>query len=156
MSVRMAKQADMPQINKLLYQVAEIHHNERPDLFKGGCKKYTDEELKKIIDDKNTPILVYADEDDIVRGYAFCIFQRHIGDNIMTDIRTLYIDDLCVEEGYRGRHIGKALYLAAVEFARESGCYNVTLNVWSKNESAMEFYKACGLKPQKVGMELIL
>ncbi len=156
MSVRMAKQADMPQINKLLYQVAEIHHNERPDLFKGGCKKYTDDELKKIISDENTPILVYADENDIVRGYAFCIFQRHIGDNIMTDIRTLYIDDLCVEEGYRGRHIGKSLYLAAVEFARESGCYNVTLNVWSKNESAMEFYKACGLKPQKVGMELIL
>lgn len=156
MAVRMAKETDMPQINKLLFQVAEIHHKDRPDLFKGGCKKYTDDELKTIIYDKNTPILVYADEDDIVRGYAFCIFQRHIGDNIMTDIRTLYIDDLCVEEGYRGRHIGKALYLAAVEFARENGCYNVTLNVWSKNESAMNFYKACGLQPQKVGMELIL
>ncbi len=156
MAVRMAKETDMPQINKLLYQVAEIHHNERPDLFKGGCKKYTDEELKKIISDDNTPILVHADEDDIVRGYAFCIFQRHIGDNIMTDIRTLYIDDLCVEEGYRGNHIGKALYLAAVKLARENGCYNVTLNVWSKNESAMNFYRACGLQPQKVGMELIL
>ncbi len=156
MSVRRAKETDMPQINKLLFQVAEIHHKDRPDLFKGGCKKYTDEELRKIINDDKTPILVYADEDDIVRGYAFCIFERHIDNNIMTDIKTLYIDDLCVDEKYRGHHIGGTLYRAAVKLARENGCYNVTLNVWSQNVSAIEFYKACGLKPQKVGMELIL
>ena len=41
-------------------------------------------------------------------------------------------------------------------FAKENGCYNVTLNVWSCNESAMKFYEKCGLVPQKVGMEQIL
>ena len=97
-----------------------------------------------------------ADETDQVLGYAFCIFQQHVDDNIMTDIRTLYIDDLCVDETLRGRHIGKTLYDAVLAFAREQGCYNVTLNVWSCNESAMGFYEACGLKPQKVGMEVIL
>ena len=74
----------------------------------------------------------------------------------MTDIKTLYIDDLCVDEMRRGEHIGKMLYDFAVAFAKESGCYNLTLNVWSCNESAMRFYEKCGLKPQKVGMELIL
>ena len=89
-------------------------------------------------------------------GYAFCIFQQHIGSHILTDIKTLYIDDLCVDEILRGQHIGRQLYDYVVQFAKESGCYNVTLNVWSCNESAMHFYEKCGLKPQKICMEVIL
>ena len=91
-----------------------------------------------------------------VQGYAFCIFQQYVNHNIMTDIKTLYIDDLCVDEACRGQHIGTALYRHVLDFARASGCYNVTLNVWSLNESAMKFYQAQGLKPQKVGMEVLL
>ena len=74
----------------------------------------------------------------------------------MTDIKTLYIDDLCVDENLRGKHIGKELYESAVKLAKDKGCYNLTLNVWSCNPSAMRFYEAQGLKPQKVGMELVL
>ena len=59
-------------------------------------------------------------------------------------------------ETLRGRHIGKELYEAAVELARESDCYNLTLNVWSCNPSAMKFYEAQGLVPQKIAMERIL
>ena len=74
----------------------------------------------------------------------------------LTDIKTLYIDDLCVDETLRGKHIGKNLYEAVLIYAKEHDCYNVTLNVWACNTSAMRFYEACGLKPQKVGMEVIL
>ena len=156
MNIRMARESDLPEINKLLYQVCMVHHNGRPDLFKSGGKKYTDAELTEIINDKKTPILVAADDNDIVMGYAFCIFQQHIGSGSMTDIKTLYIDDLCVDENLRGQHIGKTLYNAVLDFAKENGCYNVTLNVWSCNKSAMQFYEKCGLKPQKIGMEKIL
>ena len=47
-------------------------------------------------------------------------------------------------------------YEAAVNLARDSGCYNLTLNVWSCNPSAMKFYEAQGLVPQKVSMDLVL
>ncbi len=146
----------MDGINNLLQQVCLVHHKGRPDLFKYGAKKYTDDQLKAIIHDDNRPIFTATDEDGKVLGYAFCIFQQHINDNILTDIKTLYIDDLCVDENIRGRHIGKQLYEAVLAFAREQGCYNVTLNVWSLNEPARKFYESCGLKPQKVGMETIL
>lgn len=63
---------------------------------------------------------------------------------------------VCVDEKLRGRHIGKELYEAAVKLATESGCYNLTLNVWSCNPSALRFYEAQGLVPQKICMELIL
>ena len=154
--IRRARECDMKDINRLLVQVNMVHHQGRPDLFRAGKKKYTDKQLRKLIHDDSRPIFVAVDEQERVLGYAFCIFQQHLDDNILTDILTLYIDDLCVDEAIRGQHIGKSLYEAVLAFARESGCYNVTLNVWTLNEGAMKFYEKCGLKPQKVGMETIL
>lgn len=156
MKIRRAKKLDMDGINKLLNQVLMVHHNGRPDLFKSNTKKYTDEELAWIILDDEKPIFVAVDDADNVLGYAFCILQQHIDNNILTDVKTLYIDDLCVDEEKRGMHIGKQLYEYVVAFARECGCYNLTLNVWSCNESAMKFYEKCGLVPQKIGMEKVL
>lgn len=156
MIIRRAEQKDMNGINKLLHQVLMVHHNGRPDLFKADVKKYTDEELLAIIRDDNRPIFVGVDENDTVMGYAFCVFQQHVNDNILTAVKTLYIDDLCVDENLRGQHIGKQLYEYVLEFAKQSDCYNVTLNVWSCNPNAQKFYESCGLVPYKVGMEKIL
>lgn len=156
MTIRRAHTKDINGINNLLNQVLMVHHNGRPDIFKGNTKKYTDDELIDIINDDSKPIFVAVDENDFVMGYAFCVFVQHINNNILTDIKTLYIDDLCVDENIRGKKIGSRLYEYVVDFAKSEGCYNVTLNVWSLNESAMKFYQNCGMKPQKVGMEVIL
>ena len=155
MQIRRAAERDIPRLHQLLQQVNLVHHIGRPDLFNIGTK-YTNEELKAILRDAGRPIFVAADEEDRVMGYAFCIFEEHRGDNIRTDIRTLYIDDLCVDEQLRSGGVGRALYRAVEDFARAQGCYNVTLNVWSCNEKAMGFYEACGLRPQKIGLERIL
>lgn len=156
MIIRRAKQEDKPGILSLLSQVLTLHHEGRPDLFKGGVRKYTDEELVALIEDDKRPIFVGVNEENEVLGYAFCVFIRHESDNILTDILTLYIDDLCVDEKCRGQHVGKALYEYVLAFAKESGCYNVTLNVWELNDGAKKFYEACGMQPQKIGMEKIL
>jgi len=153
--IRFAKEKDIEKMLNLLSQVDLVHHKGRPDIFKIGTK-YSEEELKLLLKDEKRPVLVSVDENDCVLGYCFCIFQQHIGDSVLTDIKTLYIDDLCVDENLRGRHIGRELYESAVELARKSGCYNLTLNVWSCNPSAMRFYESCGLLPQKICMERIL
>ena len=153
--IRRAMEKDIPQMEDLLSQVDIVHHNGRPDIFKIG-RKYSAEELKVLLTDEDRPILVATDEKDEVMGYCFCIYQQHQNHSVLTDIKTLYIDDLCVDEALRGRHIGRELYEAAVKLARESGCYNLTLNVWSCNPSALRFYESCGMVPQKIGMETIL
>lgn len=156
MKIRRAVKRDIPGINELLRQVLTVHHNGRPDLFKGDAKKYTDEELSDLLDDGSRPVFVAADSGERVLGYAFCVFKQHVNDNILTDIKTLYIDDLCVEETCRGQHIGQRLYEYVLAFAREQGCYNVTLNVWECNPNAKRFYEKCGLVPQKTEMEMLL
>ena len=153
--IRMAKEKDIPKISDLLSQVCLVHHHGRPDIFKIG-RKYSREELQVMLTDAERPILVAVDEEDDVLGYCFCMFQQHNAHSVMTDIKTLYIDDLCVDEALRGRHVGKELYDAAVRLAKDHSCYNLTLNVWSCNPSALRFYEAQGLVPQKIGMELIL
>ena len=153
MTIRRAAPADLGAINRLLLQVLTVHHNGRPDLFKAGTKKYTDEELLAIIADDTRPIFV-AEEKGEVSGYAFCIFQQYIDNNILTDVKTLYIDDLCVEETCRGQGIAKALYCHATAYAREAGCAFVTLNVWCGNEIAMGFYEKMGLTPRHIMMEM--
>lgn len=154
MLIRRAEEKDLEKIKDLLNQVLMVHHNARPDLFKANCRKYTDSEILEIISDDNRPIFV-ADDGEVL-GYCFCIIQEHKNDNILTDIKTLYIDDLCVDENARGRHIGKLLFEYTKDYAKKIGCYNVTLNVWEGNGNAMRFYENCGLKTQKVGMEVVL
>ncbi|MGM9553923.1 MAG: GNAT family N-acetyltransferase [Faecousia sp.] len=155
MEIRRAMEIDLPALHRLLRQVLEVHHQGRPDLFRGGTEKYTDEELRALLCDETRPIFVALREGEVC-GYAFCIFRRFPADNILTDIPTLYIDDLCVDENVRGQGVGRALYEFVRRFAKESGCYNLTLNVWACNENALRFYEACGLKPQKIGMETLL
>lgn len=156
MVIERATERDIQGINNLLRQVLEIHHKGRPDLFKSNAKKYTDAQLAEILKDDSRPIFAAKDSSGDVVGYAFCMFVEHKNDNIMQDVKSLYIDDLCVDEGARGTHIGKALFEYVKDYAVKENCYNITLNVWSCNESAKRFYEKCGLKPQKICMETIL
>ena len=135
--IRRAVDADIPALDRLLFQVHQVHHEARPDLFKAGAKKYTDAQLKAILADDKTPVFV-AERGGAVVGYAFCIHKQFVNDNNMTDIKTLYIDDLCVDERARGGHIG------------------TRLNVWADNVNARKFYEKIGLRVQKIGMEKIL
>lgn len=155
MTVRKAEEKDIPVLKKLLMEVLNIHAQGRPDIFAPNTTKYTDEELVKIISDPKTPIFVY-DEDGTVLGYAFCIYKERAHSNNMTDIRTLFIDDLCVDAAARGKHVGESLYHYVKDYARANGFYHVTLNVWSFNEKAIGFYEAMGLKPMEYVMEEVL
>ena len=155
LNIRRAENRDIPRVMELLSQVLEVHAAGRPDLFKSGTTKYGESELSEIIADDEHHIFV-GEYDGVVQGYAFCVFQRHDNDRNTPNFTTLYIDDLCVDEKSRGNHIGRSLYEHVLRFAKEQGCYNVTLNVWTCNESAMKFYEKCGLSVQKYGMEQIL
>jgi ribosomal protein S18 acetylase RimI-like enzyme len=155
MKIRRAEEKDIPKMMDLLLQVCLVHHRGRPDLFGVGTK-YDESEILALLSDETRPILVAVDEADTVWGYAFCVFQHPEGNRVLNDVKTLYIDDLCVDENARGQGIGKLLYHAALSLAKELDCYNLTLNVWSCNESALRFYESCGLVPQKIGMEILL
>jgi len=156
MNIRRARISDIPRLDDLLYQVHRVHSTGRPDIFRTGNKKYTDDELCAILADDTTPVFVATDDSDVVQGYAFCVYQQVKGDRSLMDRKTLYIDDLCVDEALRGQHIGQTLYRFVLEEAARQDCAAVTLNVWCLNEGAMKFYEKCGMTPLKIVMEQTL
>lgn len=156
MNIRRAESRDIPELSGLLHQVLTVHHNGRPDLFKPDCTKYTPAQLEQLLRNERTLVFAAFGDAGQMLGYAFCQLEIYENDNILTDRKTLYIDDICVDESVRGQHVGTALYEHVLAFAREIGCYNVTLNVWTCNPGAQAFYEAMGMKPYKTGMETIL
>ena len=155
MIIERASEKDLPDIERLLEQVCKVHADIRPDLFIAGKRKYTKDELAAIIADDSRPVFAVHADDGTFMGYCFTIIEEHKGFNEPPH-RTLYIDDLCVDESTRGRHVGRALYEYVCEWAKSNGFYNITLHVWEGNDKARAFYDAMGMKIQLYGMEQVL
>lgn len=146
----------IPGLLKLLLEVNALHHEGRPDLFKGGVTKYDEKELIKRIGDKDNPIIVAHDEEDRVVGYVMLELEDKQETHLKPACRTLYIDDLCVDKEARGQGIGKTLYLKAKEIAEKMNCHNLTLHSWGLNENATSFYEHLGMKIQFICFEEVI
>lgn len=154
-TVRRAEIKDIDKVSILLSEVLELHAKLRPDIFISGTTKYTREELTNIFQNDETPVFVAIDNDEVV-GYAFCVIKKQPFSTNMVDFKTLHIDDLCVDENCRGKHIGTILYKYVLEYAKSIGCYDVTLNVWEGNDNARAFYEKVGMFVKETQMEVIL
>lgn len=154
-TIRRAEDRDAEKVMKLLGEVLELHAKLRPDIFIPGSTKYTREELHGIFRNEDTPVFVAADDSGEVAGYAFCVMKQPPFSTNMKPMKTLYIDDLCVDEGCRGQHVGTILFDYVKQFAREQGCYDITLNVWEGN-NARKFYDKMGMFVKETQMEIIL
>jgi len=155
MEIRFAEAQDVPGILSLLKQVGQVHHEGRPDIFRAGAQKYGASQVLAMLNKSTSPIFVAVEEDRVL-GYGFCQIKTYHQDPVIADHTELYIDDLCVDEHTRGKGVGKAIYEEICRYAKMRKCNSITLNVWSCNASAMRFYEKLGLKPQKVGMEMLL
>ncbi|MGN1407331.1 GNAT family N-acetyltransferase [Lactobacillus sp.] len=156
MNIRHAQVKDIPAIMKLLSQVLEIHASIRPDIFKPGTTKYTNDELAKLIKDDQKPIYVAVNDEDEVLGYVFTQLQEQPFSTNMVQFKSIFIDDLCVDSAARSQGVGRALLDFVKEEGKRLGCYEITLNVWAGNDSAIRFYEKNGLKTKETTMEYIL
>ena len=149
--IRKAKVEDIPRILDLLHQVNMVHFHCRPDLFKPHTTKYDAKQLEEILSDDKTPVFVYDDRGVI--GYAFGQIEEVKDDILLQDMKTMYVDDICVDEMSRGKHVGKALYEYIRDYAKSIGCKTLTLNVWEGNDAALSFYRNMGMEVRKTCME---
>ena len=152
--IRLATTNDIPRLLELLHQVNMVHYERRPDIFKPHTTKYNAEQLQDLLTQPDKAIFVYEDEG--VQGYAFVQMEDVHNDILLQDMRTLYIDDICVDEQARGKHVGKQLFEHVRAYAEKLGCGAITLNVWEGNDAAMAFYRKLGMSVRKTCMEMMI
>ena len=152
--IRLATTNDIPRLLELLHQVNMVHYERRPDIFKPHTTKYNAEQLQDLLLQPDKAIFVYEDEG--VQGYAFVQMEDVHDDILLKDMRTLYIDDICVDEQARGKHVGKQLFDHVRAYAEKLGCGAITLTVWEGNDAAMAFYRKLGMSVRKTCMEMMI
>lgn len=155
MEIRKAVIEDAPRIHKLLCDIARLHTEGNPDVFEGKSAKYDVTDVEKMISDGSSIILSALEEGNVI-GYLICKENVTEADGLRRYRRTLYIDDLCVDENARGIGAGKALFNEAKKLAFELGCSALDLNVWSFNKNAIAFYKKMGMTDVRRHMEIKL
>ena len=156
MKIRKAEEKDIKEIMRLLVQVNDVHAGGRPDIFIKGLTKYDEKGLREILTNPQTPVFAAVLDDGSMAGYCFCMVEDHSSYVNLRPIKTLYIDDLCVDERMRGHHVGQRIFEYVKVFAKANGFYNITLNVWACNPGAERFYEAMGMEKMKTVMEQIL
>ena len=102
-------------------------------------------ELQAIIDNEHS-VLFVAREGDAVVGSLTLAFYR-----IPTGLKA-WIEDVVVDESVRGRGVGEALNVAALDEARRRGAKHVSLTSRAKRDAANRLYLRIGFEPYETNV----
>lgn len=149
MQIRDMKLEDYNEVDRLMAQVHKLHVEGRPDLYIDVEHIYSMEMFQEMVENEDM-ISFVAEEDNTIVGICFVSMREK---TCMIKRRTAYMDDLCVDEAFRGKGIGRILFAHAKKRAKEMGAERMDLMVWNFNESALKFYEEMGMKPQRYIME---
>ena len=144
-NIRAAVAEDRVLIRPLQKEIAELHHEGRPDLFKNEPRYFTEEDFARRLQDSNHTVLIAETDGGEVVGYAFGWLISVRNHSTYVDFDRFYIDDICVLKEHRGKGIGRKLFAACKAVAEANHCKDMELGVWAFNTDAIAFYRACGM-----------
>lgn len=93
-----------------------------------------------IIENNNVKYFLAKDNKKLTGSCYICIIP-----NLTFNGRSIgFIENVIIDENYRGKGIGKKLMEMAVEYAKENNCYKVVLQSGIKRQEAHKFYENIG------------
>lgn len=124
-------------------ELAYTDYNQVIEIWKKSFSNNFDKNINTTyLSDPSSVTLVSVDNDTITGVASLHIIKK------LT--RTLgLIEDVAVNENYRGKGIGKKLVEKLIEIASEKGCDKTVLNSSEKNS---EFYEKIGFEKNEIQM----
>lgn len=153
--IRPARQSDCAEIRPLQKEIADLHHEGRPDLFREEARYYSEEAFAEKLNAEDSFIFIAEDEGNVV-GYAFAWVIDYKNHPTYNPFLCFYIDDICVLSSHRRKGIGRMLFEKCREQAEECGCKMLDLGVWGFNREAIAFYESMGMRERIRKMECTL
>jgi GNAT superfamily N-acetyltransferase len=138
-NIRVAGEEDVPLILQFIKKLA---HYERLSHEVTA----TEEILRKnLFEGRRVAEVILAEHQQRAVGFAlyFYNFSTFLGQ------AGIYIEDLYVDEPYRGDGFGRAMFLHIAKLARERGCGRVEWSVLDWNRPAIQFYESLGARPMR-------
>ncbi len=156
MIIRNLKLDDFYDINNLFMQLHNSEVEQRPDLFRKIEKPTTSMEWDfeaSLMDDSK--IMIGAEADGKIVGFAIVQIRQSMY-KIQTPRTFAYFENIVVDENYRRKGIGAAIFQEGIKRAKEQGATAVELKVWNFNMGAINFYQSLGMTVQSLTMEKTL
>jgi len=135
--IRKAERTDTPKIFDLIHQLAvyeKLRHEMVSTLPQLEEQLFTHHYAEVLLAEENGKTIGFA-----LYFYNFSTFLGKPG---------LYLEDLFVEPGYRGKGYGKKLFSALARTAREKNCGRMEWSVLKWNKPSISFYESLGAKAQ--------
>jgi len=148
--IRLASEQDYDAVERIMKQVQRMHVDWRPDIYMDTDPVLPyDRYLAHLAEQQ----VYVADLEGEAVGLLICLV-RHISGGPVRERDVLFVDSMAVEEGYRGRGIGRELFDALLQLCRERGYDGLELQVNARNQAARAMYEKYGFRKREDEMEL--
>jgi ribosomal protein S18 acetylase RimI-like enzyme len=150
--IRPALPSDMVAIGKLWEKLVAYHRvldDEMPHATLQGASLYA-RSLRGRLEDSHTRVFV-AEEDGLIVGYVLGVVVDLLPEMFEQESGG-FLADIYVDDGYRGRGIGRALVEALVDWFRQKGLRYYEWHVAATNEDALQFWTRLGGRPLQIRM----
>lgn len=135
LKIRYAVEEDIPVILDFIKKIA-IYENMLDQVLG------TEESLKETIFENNRAEVLLMEFNNKFMGYVIYFF------NFSTFIGRagIYVEDLYINEEYRGKGIGKEVFKILAHIAKKNKCERIEWTCLDWNEPSLKFYKSIGAK----------
>ena len=154
MKIRQAKIEDKKELIEMLMQAQELHCRNRPDIFKKTTKKEVESEVIEVLESKERKMIVAVNDKEMACGLVIFRIKEVENHVNLNNAKILYVEKIVVDKKCQRQGIGTLLMQEINKVARELNCNRIELSCWSFNKKAIEFYESCGMKVQRLNMEI--
>lgn len=147
--LQLARPEDRESVNALARQVHAMHVAWRPDIYEMVPEMYSEERFREAISQRQ---LYVAKLNGIVAGYALLKIRDYDWPGVVRR-KVMVIDEICVEEMFRGHGIGTEMMEDIRALAKAFRCTDLQLGVYPQNDDAVGFYQKCGYTIRSIDMQ---
>lgn len=141
--IREKKMEDLEGLLELFREGDAYHRAAHPELFKDGGDGFRREFLRSVLTGKNANLFIAENEGTII-GFVYVFVRETLALPVFVQRRFGSIDNLFVQENWRGRGVARSLLQEVERWLKNQGISDVELNVYEFNQQAIALYDRLG------------
>ena len=155
-SIRKYNETDRPELLRLMEELQDyvtgVDPLKRVERREGFGEAYTEWLLGVIAEADG--VIYLAERDGKIVGCSAGIMPKQPLHDVLAGVPSKFgrVQEMYVDEKFRGEGIGKVLIEKCEVYFKQNGCDVALVEVFAPNKSAYEFYRACGYADRDINL----